>query len=104
AEDGIRDFHVTGVQTCALPIWMNNATLIYPWHYRGGDFPAPGVSFGAGLTFPHYLTDARVFYCPDSYGRVNSWASVPDQYHAFRSEERRVGTEATPPCSPKPAA
>src|SRR5690606_39546913 len=20
-EDGIRDFHVTGVQTCALPIW-----------------------------------------------------------------------------------
>src|SRR5690606_15976516 len=23
AEDGIRDFHVTGVQTCALPIWNN---------------------------------------------------------------------------------
>src|SRR5690625_6975046 len=22
AEDGIRDGHVTGVQTCALPIWM----------------------------------------------------------------------------------
>src|SRR5690606_18660046 len=22
AEDGIRDFHVTGVQTCALPIWL----------------------------------------------------------------------------------
>src|SRR5690606_40767759 len=22
AEDGIRDFHVTGVQTCALPIFM----------------------------------------------------------------------------------
>src|SRR5690606_41117241 len=21
-EDGIRDFHVTGVQTCALPIWL----------------------------------------------------------------------------------
>src|SRR5690606_38504784 len=27
AEDGIRDFHVTGVQTCALPIWM--ATLVF---------------------------------------------------------------------------
>src|SRR5690606_39931579 len=25
AEDGIRDFHVTGVQTCALPIFNNNA-------------------------------------------------------------------------------
>src|SRR5690606_40627855 len=24
AEDGIRDFHVTGVQTCALPIWRLN--------------------------------------------------------------------------------
>src|SRR5690606_40591415 len=24
AEDGIRDFHVTGVQTCALPILDNN--------------------------------------------------------------------------------
>src|SRR5690606_39738246 len=23
AEDGIRDFHVTGVQTCALPIWWS---------------------------------------------------------------------------------
>src|SRR5690606_16716322 len=24
AEDGIRDFHVTGVQTCALPIFIAN--------------------------------------------------------------------------------
>src|SRR5690606_40431804 len=24
AEDGIRDFHVTGVQTCALPIWRTS--------------------------------------------------------------------------------
>src|SRR5690606_15350738 len=29
AEDGIRDFHVTGVQTCALPIWkVTNGKLI----------------------------------------------------------------------------
>src|SRR5690606_40260668 len=25
AEDGIRDFHVTGVQTCALPIWSRTS-------------------------------------------------------------------------------
>src|SRR5690606_20537576 len=25
AEDGIRDFHVTGVQTCALPIYLREA-------------------------------------------------------------------------------
>src|SRR3712207_8284953 len=27
AEDGIRDIGVTGVQTCALPIWMYDETL-----------------------------------------------------------------------------
>src|SRR6266511_5837249 len=26
AEDGIRDFHVTRVQTCALPIWRTRAS------------------------------------------------------------------------------
>src|SRR2546430_10283759 len=28
AEDGIRDLTVTGVQTCALPIWMREAAQI----------------------------------------------------------------------------
>src|SRR5690606_39361449 len=28
AEDGIRDFHVTGVQTCALPISSYGSTLL----------------------------------------------------------------------------
>src|SRR5690606_40174983 len=28
AEDGIRDFHVTGVQTCALPIFPANRRLV----------------------------------------------------------------------------
>src|SRR5207248_8930054 len=30
AEDGIRDRTVTGVQTCALPIWNNSASHL-PW-------------------------------------------------------------------------
>src|SRR5690606_11442428 len=30
AEDGIRDFHVTGVQTCALPIWKARSGGRYP--------------------------------------------------------------------------
>src|SRR5690606_40252065 len=29
AEDGIRDFHVTGVQTCALPISQGAAKVYY---------------------------------------------------------------------------
>src|SRR5690606_3455775 len=28
AEDGIRDFHVTGVQTCALPIWLEDLIIV----------------------------------------------------------------------------
>src|SRR5690606_26879306 len=34
AEDGIRDFHVTGVQTCALPILARSLAeaLFHPWH------------------------------------------------------------------------
>src|SRR5690606_39934286 len=28
AEDGIRDFHVTGVQTCALPISLLGSTVL----------------------------------------------------------------------------
>src|SRR5690606_41036237 len=59
AEDGIRDFHVTGVQTCALPIlvraladealhadgsirwwrWTRRPRT-YPWSRRGADRPA----------------------------------------------------------------
>src|SRR5690606_40858703 len=31
AEDGIRDFHVTGVQTCALPIFE----ILRCWQHRG---------------------------------------------------------------------
>src|SRR6266700_4257285 len=43
AEDGIRDFHVTGVQTCALPIsdpWGNHIGL------TKGDGSGPPVSEG----------------------------------------------------------
>src|SRR5690625_5345811 len=29
AEDGIRDGHVTGVQTCALPIWPSSELDVY---------------------------------------------------------------------------
>src|SRR5690606_13147396 len=31
AEDGIRDFHVTGVQTCALPIYAKGADKANTW-------------------------------------------------------------------------
>src|SRR5207302_5215478 len=46
AEDGIRDFHVTGVQTCALPIFPIKFTPLFEarWEYEEFNRVAP---FGA---------------------------------------------------------
>src|SRR5690606_41028982 len=68
AEDGIRDFHVTGVQTCALPI--------YPWvaHFVDG-----------------VMTDT--IWTP-RYANAPSVAVYLDNGELLlRSEERRVGKE-----------
>src|ERR1039457_1211656 len=35
AEDGIRDYKVTGVQTCALPIWKTLIAFIIPFDFAG---------------------------------------------------------------------
>src|SRR5690606_14089438 len=40
AEDGIRDFHVTGVQTCALPISRNKSQVFAPEIGDGERFEA----------------------------------------------------------------
>src|SRR5690606_41025061 len=61
AEDGIRDFHVTGVQTCALPIygpsgraapalcsWYGTSPLLFGVaRSRGGPAPAPPTARSA---------------------------------------------------------
>src|SRR5690554_7004432 len=44
AEDGIRDADVTGVQTCALPIWDNI--------YSASKFPARLVIFSFSRSVP----------------------------------------------------
>src|SRR5690606_39388446 len=45
AEDGIRVFHVTGVQTCALPIWCTVGTWVdaVAGPGRNNHPPTPGV-------------------------------------------------------------
>src|SRR5690606_39371477 len=61
AEDGIRDFHVTGVQTCALPISGPPTAVGYPssyleWHTNlAGSYIAHVISLiteGVFVTFP----------------------------------------------------
>src|SRR5690606_41110652 len=68
AEDGIRDFHVTGVQTCALPI------------YAGPERHPLVAEMGVG-----FRQDADL---DDEVGHL-----VGGQLDALRSEERRVGKE-----------
>src|SRR5690625_7176039 len=69
AEDGIRDGHVTGVQTCALPICHDDR------------------HFGNGM-FAHLVVDLfvpQIGLGPDT--------TRTECRHDLRSEERRVGKE-----------
>src|SRR5207302_6129914 len=84
AEDGIRDFHVTGVQTCALPICVGSVVESHPLFPSIEGFVSTPVSDSSG----------RVS-APGSGGGDGSTsggsalADLPDP----RSEERRVGKE-----------
>src|SRR2546425_8038481 len=83
AEDGIRDKLVTGVQTCALPIWS----------FRRGFFTstatAPATSDPSPLFRLHAEMRAAVLR-PARLGPLG----------AERSEERRVGKECRSRWSP----
>src|SRR5690625_1712768 len=54
AEDGIRDGHVTGVQTCALPISLG----IGDGPYRGKPDPHAWMSFSNALIYADNIRDA----------------------------------------------
>src|SRR5690606_39716036 len=78
AEDGIRDFHVTGVQTCALPISIRYS-----------------VSARRPTTCPGLTSCSERFPVSSHRGtRRTSWRihSSRSPNH-IRSEERRVGKE-----------
>src|SRR5574340_1522635 len=76
AEDGIRDLLVTGVQTCALPIWGTGTLipsvrrLVWAGKHQLGN-AAWGASFPSERALP-----------AGGFGSVHT-----------RSEERRVGKE-----------
>src|SRR5690606_40600429 len=81
AEDGIRDFHVTGVQTCALPISGGPGGQAVPAGGRGEVAPVAVVI--AQLTQREGRRRAL----------VRGMAGLQLQAVAARSEERRVGKE-----------
>src|SRR5438270_10604253 len=80
AEDGIRDLTVTGVQTCALPIFPALAAI------RVGDDPASAV----------YVRN-KIRACEQVGIRSEQHALAATTTAAeLRSEERRVGKECRP--------
>src|SRR5439155_14346471 len=81
AEDGIRDGHVTGVQTCALPIFMFMCLA------RNMTFTTPSARTATcGGTAPPHTASAAASNVLGTVARAASWARA-------RSEERRVGKE-----------
>src|SRR5690606_39594075 len=98
AEDGIRDLHVTGVQTCALPIFPTEKIierLRYenPW-WITKEIPNTYSSMSKRLYFDLFypfvlersIKRALVLMGPRRVGK--------------RSEERRVGKENRSQCAP----
>src|SRR5690606_40346803 len=88
AEDGIRDFHVTGVQTCALPILSYDNTLrLDGIHWRHVKFieqfdgPYNGRWLLMSDVCKHCVQAGCLEVCPT--GAIIR----------TRSEERRVGKE-----------
>src|SRR5690606_13375204 len=57
AEDGIRDFHVTGLQTCALPIWVVVWLSVAIAAYAVFQWGAPRLNNGMLnlLGFPEFM-------------------------------------------------
>src|SRR5439155_4357264 len=84
AEDGIRDGHVTGVQTCALPIWPHGDPSSRP--NRDGESRRPEF---------HPLVPGG-----EPWSRPDHAAPGGPQPLRPRSEERRVGKECRSRWSP----
>src|SRR2546430_13372534 len=83
AEDGIRDLTVTGVQTCALPIW------------KGGAEETKRLLAWDGHAWRRLAESEKLTLLSGFLGeRRPEFPFAPSVYKArLRSEERRVGKE-----------
>src|SRR5690606_40140695 len=96
--DGIRDFHVTGVQTCALPIFdattgQNALNQVEIFSQKAGVTGLVMTKLDGTARGGILVAIARKFGLPIHYIGVGE--AIGD-LEAFRSEERRVGKACTP--------
>src|SRR5947209_17334949 len=89
AEDGIRDIGVTGVQTCALPIYH-----LFPLDTSVYIIPAVPVEIHWWDLFSISAASLGLSYLASYYPAKRAAATLP------RSEERRVGKECRSRWSP----
>src|SRR5690606_39824590 len=93
-EDGIRDFHVTGVQTCALPIYK--LTALHAALMNGGVFVyvPKNVQVEEPIQAIFWQEDPEVALVNHVLvvAEENSSLTYVENYIS-RSEERRVGKE-----------
>src|SRR5690606_39423210 len=91
AEDGIRDFHVTGVQTCALPIYrpMASATRLIDavGEVENAEIEPPRA--GIDIAADKAEQDAQRHHDQPLEDRAAGHVT------GGRSEERRVGKESS---------
>src|SRR5690625_5822780 len=98
AEDGIRDGHVTGVQTCALPI-SSETVIDAPVELELPQTSSTIKNYGGSTCDPSGempLHDALRISCNTAFadlGMELGAEAMLKQSTAFRSEERRVGRE-----------
>src|SRR5690606_41210085 len=83
AEDGIRDFHVTGVQTCALPIFTHAFLGL--------------VTVFLALDLGVFHREAHVVGMREAITWTVIWVVTALLFN--RSEERRVGKECRSRCA-----
>src|SRR5699024_11870435 len=98
-EDCIRDRNVTGVQTCALPISLNNVgkisskdEVVYATLSATGDEQEIYVVNTLDVTKEGKIVDYG------SYSSIKNLTNLSDIEQSGRSDERRVGNECSLLC------
>src|SRR5690606_40715566 len=94
-EDGIRDFHVTGVQTCALPIFRGNDLTALRKVVQEALLPdGPVLAMGRLPSVTGLDRSNRLLVGWRGYAGRTRQGRIQVAEDALRSGERRVGRGA----------